>query len=301
MSAAAWRRWLLPARPSTPPLTAGLAVLAGLVSVLAASAVGRIASFFSGSVLAGFVTGLALTIRSSSAQLFGLETGGELLERLYGILTNFETHLLTLLSGGVGCLAVPWSATWRNCRRAQRHGAGDRGVWRAIWSSTGRMVGDIPAACRASGPGFLGPVLQFCLQRWASLGQLAEAYGRPELRSSTYESTPTRIYRPGAANWGGISGISIGVEPLQVGCQRPGGRNTRLPGRLRGTDGIVLVPDPLSRRSGGCPGRGRGGGCGSMVKLRRMPRFYRLSRMDLVLAICHARVLPSTLQGLLCP
>src|SRR5512147_1966380 len=56
-------------------LTAGLAVLAGLIAVLAGVCrLGRIASFFSESVLAGFVAGLALTIAIKQVpKLFGLE------------------------------------------------------------------------------------------------------------------------------------------------------------------------------------------------------------------------------------
>src|SRR5512139_384038 len=84
-------------------LTAGLAVLAGLISILAGVfKLGRIASFFSESVLAGFVTGLALTIAIKQVpKLFGLEGGsGNFWERFYDILIHLnETHLLTLVVG----------------------------------------------------------------------------------------------------------------------------------------------------------------------------------------------------------
>src|SRR5512139_3672497 len=84
-------------------LTAGLAVLAGLVAILAGLfKLGRIASFFSESVLAGFVTGLALTIAIKQVpKLFGLEAShGNFWQRLYDILTHLdETHLLTFAIG----------------------------------------------------------------------------------------------------------------------------------------------------------------------------------------------------------
>src|SRR5512134_1927755 len=63
MSAAAVGPLAAAGSPEYAALTAGLAILAGLVSVLAGLfKLGRISAFFSESVLAGFVTGLALTI-----------------------------------------------------------------------------------------------------------------------------------------------------------------------------------------------------------------------------------------------
>jgi high affinity sulfate transporter 1 len=93
--------------PEYAALTAGLAILAGLVSVLAGLfKLGRISAFFSESVLAGFVTGLALTIAIKQVpKLFGFEGGhGNFWERLYEILIHLgETHFLTL---GVGLISI---------------------------------------------------------------------------------------------------------------------------------------------------------------------------------------------------
>jgi sulfate permease, SulP family len=84
-------------------LTAGLAVLAGLIAVLAGLfKLGRIANFFSESVLAGFVTGLALTVAIKQVpKLLGIEGGsGNFWERLAHIFTHLdETHLLTMAVG----------------------------------------------------------------------------------------------------------------------------------------------------------------------------------------------------------
>jgi sulfate permease, SulP family len=89
--------------PEYAALTAGLAVLAGLIAILAGLfKLGRIASFFSESVLVGFVTGLALTVAIKQVpKLLGFEGGsGNFWERLRHILTNLsETHLLTLMIG----------------------------------------------------------------------------------------------------------------------------------------------------------------------------------------------------------
>lgn len=89
--------------PEYAALSAALALLAGTISVLAGLfKLGRIASFFSESVLVGFITGLALTVAIKQVpKLFGFESGqGNFWERLYDIIIHLpETHLLTLIVG----------------------------------------------------------------------------------------------------------------------------------------------------------------------------------------------------------
>lgn len=89
--------------PEYAVFSAALALLAGTISVLAGLfKMGRIASFFSESVLVGFITGLALTVAIKQVpKLFGLESGhGNFWERLHDIIIHLpETHLLTLLVG----------------------------------------------------------------------------------------------------------------------------------------------------------------------------------------------------------
>ncbi|MCP4967493.1 MAG: SulP family inorganic anion transporter [bacterium] len=84
-------------------LTAALALLAGVVGVLAGFLrLGRIARFFSGSVLAGFVSGLALVIIVKQLpKIFGLEgTEGNTWERLWHLLADLgEAHGTTLVVG----------------------------------------------------------------------------------------------------------------------------------------------------------------------------------------------------------
>ena len=73
-------------------LTAALAMLVGLVSILAGLLkLGRIAQFFSESVMVGFITGLALIIIVKQLpKFFGIESGqGNCWERLY----HFVIHL----------------------------------------------------------------------------------------------------------------------------------------------------------------------------------------------------------------
>jgi high affinity sulfate transporter 1 len=87
-------------------LTAALAILAGLVSIAAgALKLGRIAQFFSESVLLGFVFGLALLISIKQIpKLLGIEADGEsAVELLRDIVPQLsETDVLTLAVGLAG-------------------------------------------------------------------------------------------------------------------------------------------------------------------------------------------------------
>lgn len=91
-------------------LSAGLALLAGAVAILAGLLrLGRIAQFFSESVLVGFVSGLALVIAIKQVpKLFGLEAGeGNFWQRLVDLVTHLsETHLLTLAVGASSLLLL---------------------------------------------------------------------------------------------------------------------------------------------------------------------------------------------------
>ena len=87
-------------------LTAALAILAGLISIAAgALKLGRIAQFFSESVLIGFVFGLALLISIKQIpKLLGIEASGEsALDLVRAIIPQVtETDLLTLVIGLAG-------------------------------------------------------------------------------------------------------------------------------------------------------------------------------------------------------
>jgi high affinity sulfate transporter 1 len=98
--------------PNTPEfiiMTAALAVLAGLISILAGFLkLGRVAQFFSESVMVGFISGLALVIVVKQLpKLLGIEGGsGNFWERLYDVIIHLpETHLTTLIVGVV-CLIL---------------------------------------------------------------------------------------------------------------------------------------------------------------------------------------------------
>ncbi|WP_163988483.1 SulP family inorganic anion transporter [Pyxidicoccus caerfyrddinensis] len=91
-------------------LTAALALMAGLISLLAGVLrLGRIAQFFSSSVLTGFVFGLALIIAIKQVpKLFGIEgSKGNFFERVWFLVTHLgSTHLVTLLVGAGSLLML---------------------------------------------------------------------------------------------------------------------------------------------------------------------------------------------------
>ena len=84
-------------------LTSALAITVGFVAILAGLLrLGRIAQFFSASVLLGFMSGLAVLVAVNELpKLFGVESDGEnVWQRLYDLIIHLpETHRLTLLLG----------------------------------------------------------------------------------------------------------------------------------------------------------------------------------------------------------
>ncbi|RKG84856.1 SulP family inorganic anion transporter [Corallococcus terminator] len=96
--------------PRFVALTAALALMAGAVAALAGVLkLGRIAQFFSASVLSGFVFGLALIIAIKQVpKILGIEGAkGGFFERLGFIFTHLgQTHVLTLIVGAASIAAL---------------------------------------------------------------------------------------------------------------------------------------------------------------------------------------------------
>ena len=90
-------------------LTAALAVLSGVIGVLAGILrLGRVAQFFSESVMVGFISGLALVIAVKQVpKLLGIEgSSGNFWERSWHVVRHLpDTHGLTLMVG-LGCLVL---------------------------------------------------------------------------------------------------------------------------------------------------------------------------------------------------
>jgi sulfate permease, SulP family len=110
MSAATISELATPNSAEYIALTAALAILAGLVSIaFGALRLGRIAQFFSESVLTGFVFGLALLITIKQIpKILGVEAHGDTAAALVRDLLPHlkETDLLTLAVGAAGIAAM---------------------------------------------------------------------------------------------------------------------------------------------------------------------------------------------------
>ena len=91
-------------------LTAALALVAGAVAVVAGLLkLGRVAQFFSESVMVGFISGLALVIAVKQVpKLIGIEAGhGNFWERAYDVIVHLdETKGLTLLVGATSIVVL---------------------------------------------------------------------------------------------------------------------------------------------------------------------------------------------------
>jgi sulfate permease, SulP family len=105
LSASAISPLATPGTAEWAALTAALAMLVGLITIAAGLfRLGKIAQFFSPSVLTGFVTGLALVIAIKQVpKILGIESGeGDFFERLWDILIHLgDVHGATLVIGFV--------------------------------------------------------------------------------------------------------------------------------------------------------------------------------------------------------
>jgi high affinity sulfate transporter 1 len=303
MSAAAVGPLAAAGSPEYAALTAGLAILAGLVSVLAGLfKLGRIASFFSESVLAGFVTGLALTIAIKQVpKLFGFESGsGNFWERLYDILIHLdETHFLTLAIGLVS-IALLFFLEHRFHKLPAALIVMVLGI---IFSSLFafeqlgvHVVGEIPA-------GLASPKLPgLSLDQWLlllpaafgiALVNFAEAYGpaRSFAAKHRYEiAADQELVGLGAANFGAglFQGFPIGSSLSKSAANDRAGAKTPVALIVCAvlTVMVALFFTPLFAP---LPEAVLGAvvvmAITGMVKVKAIRRLYRLNRMDFALAI----------------
>jgi sulfate permease, SulP family len=303
MSAAAIAPLAAAGSPEYAALTAGLAVLAGLIAILAGLLkLGRIASFFSESVLAGFVTGLALTIAIKQVpKLLGLESAsGNFWERLYDILIHLdETHFLTLAIGLVS-IALLFFLEHRFHKLPAALIVMLLGI---IFSSLFafeelgvKVVGEIPA-------GLAPPKLPaLSLDQWLlllpaafgiALVDFAEAYGpaRNFAAKHRYEVNANQeLVGLGAANLGAglFQGFSIGSSLSKSAANDRAGAKTPLP--LIVCAGLTILvalfftpffaPLPETVLAAVVVVAISG-----MVKVKAIRRLYRLNRIDFALAI----------------
>jgi high affinity sulfate transporter 1 len=303
MSAAAVAPLAAAGSPEYAALTAGLAILAGLVAILAGLfKLGRIASFFSESVLAGFVTGLALTIAIKQVpKLFGFESGsGNFWERLYDIVVHLdEAHALTLAIGLVSIALL----LFLEHRFHKLPAALIVVVLGILFSSLldfelrgVHIVGEIPA-------GLAPPKLPgLSLDQWLlllpaafglALVNFAEAYGpaRSFAKKHRYEiASNQELVGLGAANLGAglFQGFSIGSSLSKSAANDRAGAKTPVAlivcAALTALVALFFTPlfAPLPEAVLAAVVVVAITG---MVKVKAIRRLYRLSRFDFTLAI----------------
>ena len=303
MSAAAIAPLAAAGSPEYATLTAGLAILAGVISVLAGLfKLGRISSFFSESVLIGFVTGLALTIAIKQVpKLFGIEGGsGNFWERLYEIIIQLnEIHVLTLVLGLV-CIALLFFMEHRFHKLPAALiimllGIIVSSIF-ALEELGVEVVGEIPAGLAPPKlPGI--PLEQWLLLVPGALGlalvNFAEAYGpaRSFAGKHRYEiSANQELIGLGAANMGAglFQGFSIGSSLSKSAANDHAGAKTPVSLIVCAILTIIVAlfftplfaPLPETVLAAVVVVAITG-----MVKVKAIRRLYRLNRMDFVLAI----------------
>ena len=300
-------------------LTAALAMLAGLVSILAGLLrLGRVAQFFSESVMVGFITGLALIIIVKQLpKLFGIEGGtGNSWERLYHFAIHLpQTHLPALLTGLV-CLAllillerflprIPAAlvALVFGIGLSLAFGLEARGV---------EVVGELPAGLAAPQLPAISPQQWLLLLPGAlglSLVCFAEAIGpsRAFAAAHKYEIDPNQEWLGvGASNFGAglFQGFPIGASLSKSAANDQAGAHSEMSGVIAAVV-TTLVALFLTQLFYSLPEPTLAAivivAVSHMVKVKQLRHLYRVRRLDFVLAIVAmlAVMTIEILQGLL--
>jgi SulP family sulfate permease len=284
-------------------LTSALAVLAGLVSILAGLArAGRLAQFFSASVLAGFVSGLALVISVRQVpKILGIEgSGGDFFVQIATIVQELpEAHLPTTVVGLVAIglmvglervderIPGPLVALVLGIAASVILGLEARGV---------EVVGDLPS-------GLAGPRLpeirldDLALLLSGAVGltllTFAEAYGPArELAREHNEQVDANqeLIGLGAANVGAgvFQGFPIGGSLSKTAAAQHAGMQTQLAGVVAAgiTIAVALFLTPLFEP---LPEAVLGAivvvAVASMFKLATLRRLWRVGPADFWLAM----------------
>ena len=292
--------------PETPEfvvLTTALAIAAGVVAVLAGLLhLGRVAQFFSASVLVGFVSGLAVVVAVKQLpKLFGIEPGtGNVWERLYDLIIHLpETHRLTLVIG-LSTIVIMLLLERYFHRIPAALVAMVFGI--AVSAAFGlselgvHVVGEVPA-------GLAPPKLpNIPLQQWLSLipGALAlslvvfaEAIGPARSFATKYRygiNPDQELVGLGAANIGAglFQGFPIGSSLSKTAANESAGAKTQMSGIVAAglTILVAIFLTPLFRD---LPEATLAAivvvAVSGMFKWREMVRLRKLRRVDFALAL----------------
>jgi len=292
--------------PNTPEfilMTAALAVLAGLISILAGLLkLGRVAQFFSESVMVGFISGLALVIVVKQLpKLLGIEGGsGNFWERLYDVIIHLpETHLTTLVVGVV-CLILMVALEHFFHKLPAALVALVFGIAiSAIFGLEGRgveIVGEIPA-------GLVPPQWPAVgLQNWwllfpgalgLALVNFAEAIGPVRSFASAHKykvNANQELIGLGAANFGAglFQGFPIGSSLSKSAANDRAGAHTQMSAIIAAAV-TILVALFFTQWFYALPEATLGAivivAVSGMIKVAKLKHLYRVRRSDFVLAV----------------
>lgn len=284
-------------------LSAALAITAGFVSVLAGLLhLGRVAQFFSASVLTGFVSGLAVVIAIKQLpKLFGIApASGNVWERLYNLVIHLpETHLLTLVVGVSSIVIMLLIEHYLHRIPAALVAMIFGIVVSAVFGLHGfgvHVVGDIPAGLAPPRLPNIAPTQWLSLIPGAlalSLVVFAEAIGptRSFATKYRYSINPNQeLIGLGAANVGAglFQGFPIGSSLSKSAASDAAGAKSQMSGIVAAglTILVALFLTPLFRD---LPEATLAAivvvAIFGMFKWREMLRLYKLRRMDFALAL----------------
>ena len=300
-------------------ITAALALLSGVICIIAGLLkLGRVAQFFSESVMVGFITGLALVIAVKQLpKIMGIEGGsGNFWERLYDVIIHLgETHLMTLIVG-VLCLIllialehffekIPAALV------ALIFGIGVSIVF-GLEGHGVEIVGNIPA-------GLAPPVWPaITLQQWGlllpgamglALVAFAEAIGPSRAFASAHKyeiDADQEFIGIGAANVGAglFQGFPIGSSLSKSAANDRAGAHTQLSGMIAAVV-TAIVALFFTQWFYALPEATLGAiviiAVSSMVKVEKLKHLYHVRRADFMLALVAllAVLTFETLQALL--
>ena len=284
-------------------LTAALAIMVGLITVVAALfRLGAIATFFSPSVLVGFVTGLALVISIKQVpKILGIEEGeGNFWHRLWDIIVHLPDTSATTLA--VGLLAIATMIVVE--RFAHRLPAALVALLLGIAVSrafdlaahgvavieevpSGLVKPEIPSVSLTDLSLLAASAFGIFLVNFAEANSIAREFAR---RDGVKLDTNHELAGLGAANIGAglFQGFTIGASLSKSSAADGAGMQTQMAG-IVAAGATVVVALFLTPLFEGLPEATLGGivivAVSGMIKVGRIKELYTLRRVDFALAL----------------